>query len=94
MTTWQPGQLRTKLLLESPYPNVPALWVPKTRSARSSCQFVLMDQASEPVASSKVAGVSEGHGSRFCLLLWRALAEGTVGAVLVIVPDVLGEDLL
>ena len=53
-----------------------------------------MDQTSEPVASSKAARVNEGHGSRFCLLLRRALAEGAVGAVLVVVRDVLGENLL
>ena len=56
------------------------MWVPKTPSRGSSSQFVLMDQTSESVASSKAVGVNDAHWARFSLLLRRALAEGAVRA--------------
>jgi hypothetical protein len=65
--------------------------VPKTPSRGSSSQLVLMDQTSESVASSKAVGVNEAHWARFSLLLRRALAEGAVRTVLVVMSHVLGQ---
>ena len=45
------------------------LCVPKTRSEGSNSQFVLMDQASKSVVSSKAARVNSAHWGRSCLPL-------------------------
>jgi hypothetical protein len=46
--------------------------VPKSRSEGSSSQFVLMDQAFEPVAAAEAAGVNDNDWGRLRLLLRKA----------------------
>ena len=69
------------------------MWVPRTRPPSSSDHPVLMDEAAQTIGSSQLGEVwlRVVLRSRF-QCGWRSLAERAVGAVGVVMLDVLGKD--